>query len=672
MADTNLKFLTGTSTNFDKLTASTDRNGQVYFATDATNNKSYLYLGSGGKFLNIVPKLLTAANGGTGRATLTSGYALIGNGTGAVSLRKIVNAVTSPGYIAADTTNNSLITVNALANWNGAHNSDGDSAITHLGTVIKGTWSADTIALNKGGTGNTSFTNGGVVYKHLTDAKLVSSAQGAKGTILDGNAGAPTFVTPGFAWTNGTTAGPIIVLTINGVEYQATIPAANGTTASGIVTAPPDTNTDIQQFSGLKQFTRTLTTATITPSADSYTLGTASKLWGNIYTKAITFNNAASTTVGSVATAAKLMTLNLGTSAGAQGKIALYNTTNYAHNITSAAASSDKTLSIPNYSGNIVIANTSDFDTPTSTTVYRIPVFQVDKQYVSSLIGYSAKLSDTVVDLLLGDSGRTGSLSIYNGAVSNASTYSTIKNHSSNINVNYTFTLPKLNGETSGTISVTNALLTYIPNDGAAIGGDTQPVYVSSSGRIKAVTGPIAVSYGGTGAATLTSNGVLYGSGIGAIKATAASTATGQVLYTSASGGAPSFGALALDKTADTNKLRVRLAVGGTDRTYTDLPAATSTAWGVISDDAQSFGGLKTFVNGVSVSTLSVTGSATIGGDLDVDGETTTNSLVVESNASIDGDLYVYGADFKLGTSSTDCATFTYDASTDTLTLNFP
>jgi len=259
MADTNINFLFGTEANFiDDTKKPANDKGSVYFTT-VDETKGYLYFGDGTNFLNIVPKLLSVANGGTGKTSLESGKALIGNGTDSVDFREI----TDNSAIIHINGNTNLITANTLANWNGAYNDDDDSAISHLGTVVTGTWSADTIALVKGGTGNTEFNNGGVIYKHLTAGKLVSSASGAKGTILDGNDGAPIFVQPTLKWDAGQLAGPTIKLTINGIEYKSPIPTANES-HSGIVTAPPSSDTtSIQKFGGLKQFTRTLTTTTI-------------------------------------------------------------------------------------------------------------------------------------------------------------------------------------------------------------------------------------------------------------------------------------------------------------------------------------------------------------------------------------------------------------------------
>ena len=59
------------------------------------------------------------------------------------------------------------------------------------------------------------------------------------------------------------------------------------------------------------------------------------------------------------------------------------------------------------------------------------------------------------------------------------------------------------------------------------------------------VTGTLPVGNGGTGAATLTSNGVLYGNGTGAVQVTSAGT-NGQLLL-GVTAGAPAFGTMSGD-----------------------------------------------------------------------------------------------------------------------------
>ena len=55
------------------------------------------------------------------------------------------------------------------------------SSLTSVGTITSGTWSATTIATNKGGTGLTSFTSGGAVYATSTSALTTGTLPVASG-----------------------------------------------------------------------------------------------------------------------------------------------------------------------------------------------------------------------------------------------------------------------------------------------------------------------------------------------------------------------------------------------------------------------------------------------------------------------------------------------------------
>jgi hypothetical protein len=68
----------------------------------------------------------------------------------------------------------------------------GQTSITTLGTITTGTWSADTIATNKGGTGITSYTAGDILYADATGA-LTKLAKGAEGTVLKIDSGLPVW-----------------------------------------------------------------------------------------------------------------------------------------------------------------------------------------------------------------------------------------------------------------------------------------------------------------------------------------------------------------------------------------------------------------------------------------------------------------------------------------------
>jgi len=98
----------------------------------------------------------------------------------------------------------------------------GNTSLVTLGTVTTGTWSATTIATTKGGTGLTSFTNGGAVYATSTSALTTGTLPIASG---------------GTASTTASAARTALGLAI-GTDVQAwdtDLDAVAGLTTAGIV-----------------------------------------------------------------------------------------------------------------------------------------------------------------------------------------------------------------------------------------------------------------------------------------------------------------------------------------------------------------------------------------------------------------------------------------------------
>ncbi len=143
------------------------------------------------------------------------------------------------------------------------------------------------------------------------------------------------------------------------------------------------------------------------------------------------------------------------------------------------------------------------------------------------------------------------------------------------------------------------------------------------------ISGTLGVSNGGTGATTLTSNGVLLGNGTSAIQATSAGTAN-QVLRVPSIGGAPAFGAINLASTsAVTGTLPI--SNGGTGQTSfasgilksdgttlsagtisaSDIPDLSSTY--VTVNTNQTVNGVKTFASGINVSQITPSANNYIG-----------------------------------------------------------
>lgn len=260
MAD--IKMLYGSVSDYPEARGKNDT-GKLFFANDPNNRKSYLYLDDGAYRLNIVPRLLSVVNGGTGATTFTAGEALIGNGTNAVSTRSILNNTTAT-YVEAS---NSLITANTLAFWNGAYDNTGLSNITYVGTITKGVWKGTTIAVNKGGTGATTFTKYGVLYGNGTSA-IKATTKGAQGQILSPDAnGVPSFATPSFSWPNNDTTNkqPFLRMTIQEKTWDSPIIPLASTSQSGIVTIAA------QSFKGLKTFTDGVKVTASTTSSNTTT-----------------------------------------------------------------------------------------------------------------------------------------------------------------------------------------------------------------------------------------------------------------------------------------------------------------------------------------------------------------------------------------------------------------
>lgn len=187
---------------YNKPTSSNTNNSRFFFrqysySSSAPNTRTSYYenyylpqtasgLTANGSYNILTSKnAVTVAQGGTGKTTLTSGYALIGNGTSAVTLRAITNntAKGSLGWTSATGTN--LITSNTLAYWNGSY-SGTSSNLSILGTVTKGVWNGSAISVAYGGTNATkrgADTNGalynlGIFYATDLDSIGVTPQKG--------------------------------------------------------------------------------------------------------------------------------------------------------------------------------------------------------------------------------------------------------------------------------------------------------------------------------------------------------------------------------------------------------------------------------------------------------------------------------------------------------------
>lgn len=129
----------------------------------------------------------------------------------------------------------------------------GNSNLVTLGTVTTGTWSATTIATTRGGTGLTSFTNGGAVYATSTSALTTGTLP-----VASGGTGQTTF-TNGQLLIGNTTGNTLTKATLTGTANQIVV---TNSTGSITLSTPQDIGTGSNvTFNSLGVGTTTTSTA---------------------------------------------------------------------------------------------------------------------------------------------------------------------------------------------------------------------------------------------------------------------------------------------------------------------------------------------------------------------------------------------------------------------------
>lgn len=192
---------------------------------------------------SVVTSALTANLFNTNATTINIGGSAtdinIGSGSGQVDFAGDVNVATGKGY---EVNNVSVLNATTLGS------SVVNSSLTAVGTIVTGTWNATTIAVDKGGTGLTSYTIGDIVYASgsTTLAKLAGVATG-NALISGGIGSAPswgkigltTHVSGTLPVANGGTG--VTTSTGSGNVVLSASPTLTGTPLS--TTAAADTNT---------------------------------------------------------------------------------------------------------------------------------------------------------------------------------------------------------------------------------------------------------------------------------------------------------------------------------------------------------------------------------------------------------------------------------------------
>lgn len=160
----------------------------------------------------ITTGILGVARGGTGvdGSAAANGSLLIGNGTGytLATLTGTANQITITNAAGS-------ITLSISTGY------IGQTSITTLGTITSGTWSATTIAANRGGTGQTAYAIGDLLYADTasTLAKLADVATG--NALISGGVG----VAPSWGKIGLTTHVSGILPVANGGTNLSTAPS---------------------------------------------------------------------------------------------------------------------------------------------------------------------------------------------------------------------------------------------------------------------------------------------------------------------------------------------------------------------------------------------------------------------------------------------------------------
>lgn len=163
---------------------------------------------------SLVTSSATASVFNTGATTLNIGGAAttinIGNTSGQVNVNGNFNIANTKVYEINDVT---VLSASALGSGVVS------SSLTAVGTITTGTWNATTIAVNRGGTGLTSYTVGDIIYASGTSDFTRLSAVAAGNALISGGIGAAP------SW------GKIDLIT----HVSGTLPVANGGT--GVTTS---------------------------------------------------------------------------------------------------------------------------------------------------------------------------------------------------------------------------------------------------------------------------------------------------------------------------------------------------------------------------------------------------------------------------------------------------
>lgn len=370
-----------------------------------------------------------------------------------------------------------------------------------------------------------------------------------------------------------------------------TIPPAGENAAAGLIT------NGNQIIAGDKTFV-----GSILPENTAAAIGASNQKWSNIY---------ATNFMGNASTASKF-----------ESKVKINN--------TDFDGSYDIITDIWGTERNIAISGTASADAVKGTNINGSNANGYVLQIPNTMTGFASITANT----LLPDASTGSSLGsatqiwssfytknsyIYN---SDGSHYVRLWVDTPSDGYNYSLALPSAPGE----------LLYHTTN--TQVGSATAPIYIASSGAATACS-TIDVAHGGTGVATITSNGIVIGKGANTI-ATIAPVAKGSILVSNGTSAAPIYAAPSLSWSAGNTTTAPTVSFNlNSQSTSVTIPFASSSATGLVNTTTQTFAGAKTFSGAITASsTLTATGKITANGGAEIKNNLIATSIISSTNTT--------------------------------------
>ena len=373
--------------------------------------------------------------------------------------------------------------------------------------------------------------------------------------------------------------------------------------SSGIITIPPASE-DVavglitngnQIIAGDKTFI-----GSILPENTAAAIGASNQKWSNIY---------ATNFMGNASTASKF-----------ESKVKINN--------TDFDGSYDITTDIWGTERNIAISGTASADAVKGTNINGSTGYTL---YIpDTMTGFTSITTTTLLptnstDSALGSTSQIWTnLYIKNPRIYNSdgSRYIQLQTDLTSTDNNKTITLPAETGE----------LLYH--SSGTVVGGTNTPIYISASGAATECT-TIDVPHGGTGVATIASNGIVIGKGTNAV-ATIAPVAKGSILVSDGTNAAPKYAAPSLTWSAGNTFTAPTVSFNlNSQSTSVTIPFASGSATGLVNTTTQTFAGAKTFSGAMTASsTLTATGKITANGGAEIKNNLIATSIVSSTSTT--------------------------------------